>query len=110
MIGLWEKVLALEKFEKKNTLPDTPGVYFFLDAEKKLLYIGKATEQGIAITLIAIVLDRITQAYAYRPISRFPPGTSWSSRSLLSPSRGPAGMMICAEPGRRSAALASSSS
>jgi glycine betaine/proline transport system permease protein len=44
------------------------------------LYIGKATEQGIAITLIAIVLDRITQAYAYRPISRFPPGTSWSWR------------------------------
>jgi glycine betaine/proline transport system permease protein len=37
------------------------------------LYIGKATEQGIAITLIAIVLDRLTQAYAHRPIIRFPP-------------------------------------
>ncbi|HEY7750309.1 MAG TPA: ABC transporter permease subunit [Aestuariivirgaceae bacterium] len=44
------------------------------------LYIGKATEQGIAITLIAVVLDRMTQAYAYRGISRFPAGTSWSWR------------------------------
>jgi glycine betaine/proline transport system permease protein len=44
------------------------------------LYIGKATEQGIAITLIAIVLDRITQAYAYRPIIRYPSGTAWSWR------------------------------
>jgi glycine betaine/proline transport system permease protein len=38
------------------------------------LLIGKATEQGIAITLIAIVLDRYTQAYAYRDFTRFPPG------------------------------------
>jgi glycine betaine/proline transport system permease protein len=44
------------------------------------LYIGKATEQGIAITLIAVVLDRMTQAYAYRGINRFPAGTSWSWR------------------------------
>lgn len=43
MVKLWEKVLMIEKFKKKNILPDTPGVYFFLDAKKKLLYIGKAT-------------------------------------------------------------------
>lgn len=28
---------------KTITLPDAPGVYFFLDAKKKILYIGKAT-------------------------------------------------------------------
>ncbi len=39
------------------------------------LYIGKATEQGIAIVLIAIVLDRLSQAYAYRPLARIPEGT-----------------------------------
>ena len=28
---------------KFDTLPDAPGVYFFLGANKKILYIGKAT-------------------------------------------------------------------
>jgi glycine betaine/proline transport system permease protein len=46
------------------------------------LYIGKATEQGIAITLIAVVLDRMTQAYAHRGIRRSAPGTSWPQRHL----------------------------
>ncbi|MGE4244819.1 MAG: ABC transporter permease [Parvibaculaceae bacterium] len=40
------------------------------------LMIGKATEQGIAIVLIAVVLDRLTQAYAYREPHRVVPGTS----------------------------------
>jgi|SRR3989338_5045996 len=43
MATLWEKIRTLEGFQKKNTLPEVPGVYFFLDAKKKLLYIGKAT-------------------------------------------------------------------
>lgn len=34
--------MNLQEFQKKK-LPDTPGVYFFLDARKKPLYIGKAT-------------------------------------------------------------------
>lgn len=32
-----------EAFQKKSSLPEVPGVYFFLDEKKKLLYIGKAT-------------------------------------------------------------------
>jgi len=43
MATLWEKIQTLEAFQKKNSLPEMPGVYFFLDAKKKLLYIGKAT-------------------------------------------------------------------
>lgn len=39
----WEKSMTLEAFQKKNTLPDAPGVYFFLGAKKEILYIGKAT-------------------------------------------------------------------
>ena len=39
----WEKAVSLKSFLKKNPLPETPGVYFFLDEQKSILYIGKAT-------------------------------------------------------------------
>lgn len=36
--------MTLEQFKKiAKKMPDTPGVYFFLDKTKKVLYIGKAT-------------------------------------------------------------------
>ena len=36
--------MTLTEFRKKSQkIPDTPGVYFFLDRRKKILYIGKAT-------------------------------------------------------------------
>jgi excinuclease ABC subunit C len=36
--------VTLEDFKKKAAkMPDAPGVYFFLDKQKKVLYIGKAT-------------------------------------------------------------------
>ncbi|MDB5225493.1 MAG: UvrABC system protein excinuclease subunit [Candidatus Adlerbacteria bacterium] len=36
--------MNLEQYKKKaSKIPDTPGVYFFLGRNKKLLYIGKAT-------------------------------------------------------------------
>lgn len=40
---MWEKKVSLRAFQKKNTLPETPGVYFFLDGNDEVLYIGKAT-------------------------------------------------------------------
>ena len=53
---------------------------------QKLLYslqqlkIGAAIEQGVAITLIAIVLDRITQAYANRPADHQHTDLRWATR------------------------------
>jgi glycine betaine/proline transport system permease protein len=53
---------------------------------QKLLYslqqlkIGAAIEQGLAITLIAIVLDRITQAYANRPTDYEHTDLPWATR------------------------------
>ena len=44
------------------------------------LQIGKAVEQGIAITLIAIMLDRMTQAYMRRVPVRVAPETPWYRR------------------------------
>ena len=36
--------MQLEQFKKKaKRMPDSPGVYFFLGKNKKVLYIGKAT-------------------------------------------------------------------
>ena len=44
------------------------------------LQIGKAVEQGIAITLIAIVLDRMTQAFMRRTPPRFAPEVPFHRR------------------------------
>ena len=41
--ALWEESLLLKDFHIKNTLPEYPGVYFFLDVEGNILYVGKAT-------------------------------------------------------------------
>ena len=44
------------------------------------LQVGKAVEQGIAITLIAIVLDRMTQAFMARTPQRRIAGAPWHIR------------------------------
>jgi glycine betaine/proline transport system permease protein len=44
------------------------------------LQIGKAVEQGVAITLIALVLDRMTRAFMRRSPPRFSDGTPWLAR------------------------------
>jgi glycine betaine/proline transport system permease protein len=55
---------------------------------QKLLYslqqlqIGKAVEQGIAITLIAIVLDRLTRAAMHRAPQRIADGAAWHVRHV----------------------------
>ena len=41
--NIWQQEIALADFFTKNTLPEVPGVYFFLSEEKNILYIGKAT-------------------------------------------------------------------
>lgn len=39
----WTKKISLESFKKRNSLPEMPGVYFFLNNQDEILYIGKAT-------------------------------------------------------------------
>lgn len=39
----WQKKISLKNFLKENTLPETPGVYFFLNTKGEILYVGKAT-------------------------------------------------------------------
>jgi excinuclease ABC subunit C len=39
----WQKTQAIAAFLQQSDLPETPGVYFFLNDEQEILYIGKAT-------------------------------------------------------------------
>jgi excinuclease ABC subunit C len=41
--NLWEEIVSLQDFQHQNTLPEYPGVYFFVGASDEILYIGKAT-------------------------------------------------------------------
>lgn len=43
MILSWQQKISLSDFLTENTLPETPGVYFFLGPNDEILYIGKAT-------------------------------------------------------------------
>lgn len=43
MALLWKKICTSQSFHKENKLPELPGVYFFLDEHRDILYIGKAT-------------------------------------------------------------------
>lgn len=67
--------MTLEQFKKINKkMPDTPGVYFFLDPHKKVLYIGKATclrdrirsyfAKDLAVTRGALITSMIEKAHS----------------------------------------------
>jgi glycine betaine/proline transport system permease protein len=67
MLGLNQVVMQTLAMAVIASLVGASGLGQKLLFSLQQLYIGKATEQGIAIVLIAVVLDRLTQAYAYRP-------------------------------------------
>jgi len=66
MLGLNQVVMQTLAMAVIASLVGASGLGQKLLFSLQQLYIGKATEQGIAIVLIAVVLDRMTQAYAYR--------------------------------------------
>ena len=66
MLGLNQVVMQTLAMAVIASLVGASGLGQKLLFSLQQLYIGKATEQGIAIVLIAVVLDRLTQAYAYR--------------------------------------------
>jgi glycine betaine/proline transport system permease protein len=74
MLGLNQVVMQTLALAVIASLVGASGLGQKLLFSLQQLYIGKATEQGIAIVLIAIVLDRLTQAYAYRQPIHLGPG------------------------------------
>lgn len=80
LVGLNQVVMQTLAMAVIASLVGASGLGQKLLFSLQQLQIGKATEQGIAITLIAIVLDRLSQAYAYKPQTRFAAGTPFALR------------------------------
>jgi len=68
MLGLNQVVMQTLAMVVIASIAGQPGLGHKLLYSLQQLRIGLAIEQGIAITLLAIVLDRLTQGYAYREI------------------------------------------
>ena len=68
MLGLNQVVMQTLAMVVIASIAGQPGLGHKLLYSLQQLRIGLAIEQGIAITLLAIVLDRLTQGYAYREV------------------------------------------
>ena len=80
LLGLNQAVMQTLAMAVIASLVGASGLGQKLLFSLQQLQIGKAVEQGIAITLIAIVLDRMTQAMMRRAPVRFAPEASWFTR------------------------------
>ena len=80
LLGLNQAVMQTLAMAVIASLVGASGLGQKLLFSLQQLQIGKAVEQGIAITLIAIVLDRMTQAFMRRIPPRFAEGTPFHVR------------------------------
>lgn len=80
MLGLNQVVMQTLAMAVIASLVGASGLGQKLLFSLQQLQIGKALEQGVAITLIAIVLDRLMQAYIRRAPQHAPKGTGWVGR------------------------------
>ena len=72
MLGLNQVVMQTLAMVVIASLVGASGLGQKLLFSLQQLQIGKAVEQGVAITLIAIVLDRLTQSYMRTPARAWP--------------------------------------
>jgi glycine betaine/proline transport system permease protein len=77
MVGLNQVVMQTLAMVVIASLVGASGLGQKLLFSLQQLLLGKAIEQGVAIVLIAIVLDRLSRAYAGRDVQRRPIGPSW---------------------------------
>ncbi len=80
MLGLNQVVMQTLAMVVIASIAGATGLGHKLLYSLQQLRLGVAIEQGIAITLIAIVLDRLTQAYAYKETDHFAAEKSWVQR------------------------------
>ncbi len=80
MLGLNQVVMQTLAMVVIASIAGATGLGHKLLYSLQQLRIGVAIEQGIAISLIAIVLDRLTQAYAYKETDHFAAGKPFMQR------------------------------
>jgi len=80
LLGLNQVVMQSLAIVVIASLVGASGLGQMLLFSLQQLQIGKAVEQGVAITLIALVLDRMTRAAMDRKPSRLAPGLNWIQR------------------------------
>ena len=80
MLGLNQVVMQTLAMVVIASIAGAQGLGHKLLYSLQQLRLGVAIEQGIAISLIAIVLDRLTQAYANRETDHFASARSWAYR------------------------------
>lgn len=80
MLGVNQAVMQTLAMAVIASLVGASGLGQKLLFSLQQLQIGKATEQGLAIVLIAIVLDRLTQGLAYRKSVRFAPDAGFAEQ------------------------------
>jgi len=80
MLGLNQVVMQTLAMAVIASLVGASGLGQKLLFSLQQLRLGAAVEQGAAIVLIAVVLDRMTQAYAYRQPDHFSAERQWFDR------------------------------
>ena len=80
MLGLNQVVMQTLAMVVIASLVGASGLGQKLLFSLQQLRLGAAVEQGLAIVLIAVVLDRLTQAYAYRETIHYSSTTSFFQR------------------------------
>ncbi|MEM0923610.1 MAG: ABC transporter permease subunit, partial [Pseudomonadota bacterium] len=80
MLGLNQVVMQTLAMVVIASIAGAQGLGHKLLYSLQQLRLGVAIEQGIAISLIAIVLDRLTQAYAYKETDHFATERPWLQR------------------------------
>jgi glycine betaine/proline transport system permease protein len=80
MLGVNQVVMQTLAMAVIASLVGATGLGQKLLTSLQQLKLGAAVEQGLGIVMIAVVLDRITQAWANRPTDYAARGRSWSYR------------------------------
>jgi glycine betaine/proline transport system permease protein len=80
LVGLNQGIMQTLAMIVLASLIGAAGLGSELLTSLQSLQLGEALEQGVAIVVIAVVLDRLSRAYAMKPPARIDPALPWRRR------------------------------